>query len=194
MATFPLPILPSIPWTGNRNSHNTHFGAPRDPPYPVHGACDLVVRAGTEVLAVFDGKIIQGPYKFVRYTSEKPSCDAWTYAIDVQHETSFVARYCEIAPNLAKGLTTGSKVDEGQVIAFVGAQCGGSMLHFEMFQDTNRKDDLTNGSHATKYLYVPQANYERRNDLLDPTDYLNAAALDLRMKVNQTMDLSNERD
>jgi murein DD-endopeptidase MepM/ murein hydrolase activator NlpD len=194
MATFPLPVLPTIPWTPNGNSHNTHFGAPRDPPYPVHGACDLVVRAGTQVLAVFDGTIILGPYRFVRYTSEKPRCDNWTYAIDVQHENSFIARYCEIAPNLASGLTKGSTVDEGQVIAFVGTQCGGSMLHFEMFQDVNRRDDLTNDSHATQYLYVPQANYERRSDLLDPTDYLNASAWDLRAKLHRTMDLSNERN
>jgi hypothetical protein len=48
-------------------------------------ACDLVVRAGTQVLAVADGTIIQGPYRLVRYTSEEPKCDAWTYAIEVQH-------------------------------------------------------------------------------------------------------------
>lgn len=48
------------------------------------------------------------------------------------------------------------------------------MLHFEMFQDAKRLGDLTNRSHKTKYLYVPQANYERRSDLLDPTPFLNA--------------------
>jgi len=194
MATFPLPILPSIPWTRNSHSNGTHFGAARNAPYPVHGACDLVVRAGTQVLAVADGTIIKGPYSFVRYTSEKPRCDTWTYAIEVQHGGSYIARYCEIAPNLPGGLTLNSDVFEGRPIAFVGAQCGGSMLHFEMFQDVNRNDDLTNPSQSTHYLYVPQANYERRSDLLDPTDYLNAWSWDLRVQLHQTMNLSFERD
>ena len=100
---FPLSVVPSVTW--HRNPTNTHFGAPRGGGFPVHGACDLVVPAGTEVLAMEDGRIIRGPY--------------------------------------------------------------------QMFNDPTRLDILTDRSDH-RYLYVPQANYKRRNDLLDPTDYLDA--------------------
>jgi murein DD-endopeptidase MepM/ murein hydrolase activator NlpD len=79
-----------------------------------------------------------------------------------------MARYGEIEHALPEGLSVGSQVAEGQVIAYIGAQCGGSMLHFELFDDPSRLDILTDAS-AHKYLYVPQDNYHRRNDLLDPT-------------------------
>jgi murein DD-endopeptidase MepM/ murein hydrolase activator NlpD len=164
MSTFPLARRPSITW--HPNSSNTHFGAPRGGGFPVHGACDLVAPAGTKVVAVQDGKIIRGPYEFVTYcvgTEEQTT----TYAIDVAHD-NFMLRYGEISHALAPGLGAGSTVKEGQVIASVGIQCNGTMLHFEMFDDPGRLEILTDASNK-KYLYVPQANYQRRNDLLDPT-------------------------
>jgi hypothetical protein len=45
------------------------------------------------------------------------------------------------------------------------------MLHLEMFDNPGRLDYLTDTSN-TNYLYVPQANYQRRNDLLNPTGLL----------------------
>ena len=53
---------------------------------------------------------------------------------------------------------------------------------------------LTNKSHATQYTNVPQANYERRDDLLDPTPYLDAWSMDLRKKLHREMDLSFDVD
>jgi murein DD-endopeptidase MepM/ murein hydrolase activator NlpD len=188
MGTFPLKVLPSVPWNDVPGSRNTHFGAGRSGPYPPHGACDLIAPAGTEVLAVEDGEIIRGPYWFVTY-KDKSGCVTSTYAIDVVHE-NFIARYCEIALQLPEGLKKGYLVDEGQVIAKIGTQCGGSMLHFEMFKNTSRQDVLTDKSHDTKYAYVPQANYERRADLIDPTPYLNTWAWDLKCKLGRRMDLS----
>ena len=163
MSTFPLAAPPSITW--HQNPRNTHFGAPRSGNYPVHGACDLVAPAGTAVVAVQNGRIIRGPYSFATYC--QGTAQTTTYAIDVAHER-FTARYGEISATLATGLHAGVPVNEGQVIAFVGIQCGGSMLHFELFDDPSRLDYLTDHSN-NKYLYVPQANYQRRNDLLDPT-------------------------
>jgi hypothetical protein len=74
-------------------------------------------------------------------------------------------------------------VSEGQVIATVGIQCG-TMLHFEMFKDrTGVKEYLTNRSHDTKYTNVPQENYERRDDLMDPTPFLDMWSHDLLAKL-----------
>ena len=80
----------------------------------------------------------------------------------------FILQLWRISNTLANDLHTGSTVSEGQVIAFVGMQCNGTMLHFEMFDDPGRLDYLTASSNK-KYLYVPQDNYQRRDDLLDPT-------------------------
>ena len=164
MSTFPLGARPSVTW--HTNPANTHFGAPRGGGFPVHGACDLIAPAGTKVLAVQDGRIIRGPYEFVTYCAGTKH-QTTTYAIDVAHE-HFMLRYGEISNALANDLHTGSTVSEGQVIAFVGMQGNGTMLHFEMFDDPGRLNYLTDSSNK-KYLYVPQDNYQRRDDLLDPT-------------------------
>jgi len=164
MSTFPLAIPPSVTW--HKNPRQTHFGAPRSGGFPTHGACDLIAPADTQVVAVQEGRIVRGPYSFVTYC-EGSKNETTTYAIDVAH-SHFMARYGEIGYGLPDGLSAGSQVAEGQVDAYVGAQCNGSMLHFELFDDPNRLDILTDAS-AHKYLYVPQDNYHRRNDLLDPT-------------------------
>jgi hypothetical protein len=90
--------------------------------------------------------------------------------LDVSHQ-NFTARYGEISAILPKGIRVGLDVAEGQVIATVGQQCNGTMLHFELFDNPGRTaESLTDPDRpGKKYLYVPQANYERRNDLLDPT-------------------------
>lgn len=163
MSTFPLAIAPSITW--HENPRNTHFGAPRGAGFPVHGACDLVAPPGTNVLAVRDGQVIRA-YPFVTYCKNTKG-ETTTWAIDVAHDR-YTARYGEISQKLPAGVAPGAKVTEGQVIATVGIQCGGSMLHFELFDDPNRVNYLTDKS-SHKYLYVPQRNYERRSDLLDPT-------------------------
>jgi murein DD-endopeptidase MepM/ murein hydrolase activator NlpD len=203
MGTFPLPILPNVPWRHLKKSQDAYFGAPRSGGFPVHGACDLIVPTGTKVLAVQHGTIIR-KYSFVTYTNKDAvtnavTCQSTTWAIDVQHD-DFVARYAEIDPVLPNGLDgrvlgAGSEVQEGQEIAKVGFQCGNSMLHFEMFKDRTRITEyLTNGSHSTKYANVPQANYERRDDLIDPTPYLDMWSWDLRQKLHRVMDLSFEID
>jgi murein DD-endopeptidase MepM/ murein hydrolase activator NlpD len=176
MPTFPVALIPSGSW------HN--FASARSGQYAsAHPACDIVVPAGTEVLAVARGTIIAGPYAFAEYTwddDDHPKCHSITYAIEVKHpEAGFIARYCEIGFRLAQGLAVGSDVNEAQTIAYVGLQCGphgpgsGSMLHFEMFRDVNRLDPLTNKTND-KFLHVKGSGYKRRSDLLDPTSYLDA--------------------
>ena len=145
------------------------------------------------MLAVQDGTIIRGPYEFLKIDDTKNNCRSTTYAIDVLHD-DFIVRYAEIAQTLPDGLGVNSDVTEGQTIARVGVQCGGTMLHLEMFKDTTNLDPLTDRSHATRYLYVPQANYERRKDLLDPTSYLDLWWIDFKQRKHRMMDLSMEED
>ena len=192
MAMFPIDIRPDVPWRHLRRSRDAYFGAARVN-YPIHGACDLLVPAGSAVLAVEDGKIIRGPYEFLHIDDPKNNCRSTTYAIDVVHD-DFIVRYAEIGQTLPAGLGVNSLVTEGQTIARVGVQCGGTMLHLEMFQDTTDLGPLTDRSKSTQYLYVPQANYERRRDLLDPTTYLDAWWVDFKRRKHRMMDLSMEED
>ena len=192
MATFPLTILPKVSWHDVSGSRDTYFGAGRNGPYPTHGACDLIAPAGSPVLSIEDGEIIRF-YWFYDDKNDK-GCVQHTWALDVKHLT-FVGRYGEISPTLPDAIREKIKkkdmsVSEGETIATVGRQCGDAMLHFEMFKDLDRGGYLTDKSHATKYIHVPQANYERRSDLLDPTPYLDAWVYDLKVKLNRTMDLS----
>ena len=190
MAIFPIDIRPDVPWRHLRRSRDAYFGAGRVG-YPIHGACDLLVPAGTAVLAVQDGTIIRGPYEFLSIDDKDNDCRSTTYAIDVLHD-DFIVRYAEIARTLPAGLGVNSDVTEGQTIARVGVQCGGTMLHLEMFKDTTNLDPLPDRSLSTKYLYVPQANYERRKDLLDPTSYLDDWWDDFKVRKHREMDLSME--
>ena len=143
---FPLPFVPAASYkTGQR-----YFGARRSKGTRKHAGCDLLAPEGTKVYAVADGKIVRGPYGFYR----------GTYAIEVEHE-DFVVRYCEIK-RTAKGLKRGSKVTCGQEIATVGRMFHSSMLHLEMYKGTS-SGRLTNRSNPP---------YQRRDDLLNPTTYL----------------------
>ncbi len=193
---FPLRFVPSNSWRDG-SENNTHFGAPRSG-FPVHGACDLFAKAGDDVLAVDDGWIIRGPYEFmvsVTWNKKKEvDCRRKTYAIDVKH-TQWVVRYGEISGNLAKGLGVNSVIEKGQVIGYVAAQCGQAMLHFEMFSDVNRLDYLTD--YPDRYKNVPQRWYGRRDDLMDPTPYLDQWAAELMTRQAQRTierNYTNRRD
>ena len=143
---FPFSFVPNQSYkTGAR-----YFGARRSKGKRKHAGCDLIAPEGTKIYAVDDGTIIRGPYSFYR----------GTYAIEVQH-TNFIARYCEIKKT-AQGVRKGSQVQKGQVIAYVGKMYYSSMLHFEIY-----RGDATGP--LTQRNNPP---YQRRSDLLDPTDCL----------------------
>jgi murein DD-endopeptidase MepM/ murein hydrolase activator NlpD len=189
MSTFPLPFIPTETWHKRPGGPGTHFGAPRN--YTdqktgknavlIHGACDLVAPVNTPIYAIEDGYIIRGPYEFLGTCSKEHPKE--TYAIDVQH-LRFIARYGEISPRLPPGVQAGKKVKQGQTIAYVGDQCGNTMLHLELFEDRDRTDEyLSNENNHSDYYFVPPADYQRRNDLLDPTDYLDRWEEDLKMRL-----------
>jgi murein DD-endopeptidase MepM/ murein hydrolase activator NlpD len=151
MATFPLRSRPSLSYsTGGRK-----FGARRgDEGATLHAACDLIAPKGTEILAVASGVVTRGPYPFFH----------GTFAIEVDHSV-YTARYCEIG-SAAKGVSVGKTVEEGQVIAFVGKMFKDSMLHFEMY-DNSETGQLTQKN---------KPPYYRREDLMDPTGFLDTCS------------------
>ena len=150
---FPLRQKPSLSYKdGGRQ-----FGADR-PGGRKHAGCDLIAPKGTEILAMADGKVIVGPYAFFSGTN----------AIEVKHDNGMVIRYCEIGQMLPRGIQVGARVSKGQVIAYVGRlHSGSSMLHLEMYQGT-QNGALTQAGNRP---------YQRRSDLLDPTDILDHAPL-----------------
>jgi murein DD-endopeptidase MepM/ murein hydrolase activator NlpD len=148
---FPLRKRPTVSYkTGHR-----FFGAARAQGRK-HAGCDLLAKVGTEILAVEDGIVLRGPYYF--YDG--------TYALEVRHGTGFIVRYGEIGGTPA-GISPGKPVRKGQVIAYVGMleKYGHSMLHFEMYSGTGT-GPLTVRSNKP---------FQRRNDLIDPTQMLDTA-------------------
>ena len=159
MARFPLNFIPSESYKAGRR----RFGAPRRRG-PRHGACDLATPAGTPVYALADGEVIRGPYEFYH----------GAFAIEVRHPNfdrrfpNFVIRYCEVGADAAR---RGTQVREGQVICRTTQMHNEAMLHLEMF-------DGTEEGRLTQRWRQP---YQRRRDLVDPTPYLDALALKLRV-------------
>lgn len=148
---FPFNRRPGISYkTGGR-----YFGAQRSNGR-LHAGCDLIARPGTEIFAVADG-VIGASYAFYSGTD----------ALEVEHSGGFVVRYGEIS-GLASGVRRGSSVTRGQLIAYVGQlNSGSSMLHFEMYS----------GADSGRLTVRSNPPYQRRSDLIDPTDHLDRASL-----------------
>jgi murein DD-endopeptidase MepM/ murein hydrolase activator NlpD len=162
MATFPLPFVPRLAWSGPAHGYR-YFGAPR-PHGRQHAACDLIAPAGTEVFAVDSGTVLHVGAFSISYLP-----GVHVQQIAIQH-TSFIVRYCELRA-ATPGLRRGSRVKEGQVIGSVGQLTRSAMLHFEMYKGDG-VGEFTDRANRM-YTYVPAGNYQRRSDLLDPTESLN---------------------
>ena len=145
MPVFPIPFVPELAYTAGAR----YFGAGRSGGRK-HAGCDLIAPRGTDVYAVDDGIVIQGPYHF--YSK--------TYALEVKHD-NFVVRYGEIEKDVAAGVRAEAKLSRGQLIGSVG---GLKMLHFEMYS----------GSETGGLTVRSNPPYQRRSDLIDPTPYLDA--------------------
>ncbi len=146
---FPLKIKPEGDFTTGEKA----FRARRSHGKRLHAGCDLYAPVGTEVRAVGDGIIVQGPSKFY----------AGTYAIYVDHG-DFQVCYGEIQNKNPDGLKVGSKILKGQLIGYVGylEHLSRSMLHFEMYK----------GSALGAFTQVNNPPFMRRKDLMDPTSFL----------------------
>ena len=153
MPTFPLPFRPEHSYhTGGRK-----FGAEREDGARKHAGCDLIAPVGTAIYAVEDGELVRAPYRFYHGTD----------AIDFKLAASGrIVRYCEIKEP-APGVQVGTKLKEGDVIAFVGKMYRSSMLHFEMYEGATT-GPLTNRSNPP---------FQRRKDLMNPTEYLDSCTM-----------------
>jgi murein DD-endopeptidase MepM/ murein hydrolase activator NlpD len=163
MLTFPLKFVPKLSYKERPRS----FGSSR-PSGRLHAGCDLVVPAGTAVLAMDSGVVAQAPYLFYE----------GVWALEIIHP-HFIVRYGELKAGSfpRKLVKAGALVAAGELIGHVGymVRLHASMLHLEMYsnvKDHPAKLPLTNrGRKASKY--------KRRADLMDPTPYLEAAAANL---------------
>jgi murein DD-endopeptidase MepM/ murein hydrolase activator NlpD len=153
MPTFPLPFRPKQDY----HKGGLKFGAVRDGGGRKHAACDLIAPKGTEIYAVEDGEVVRGPYPFYHGT------DAIEFKLT---SSGRVVRYGEIK-SAAPGVHVGTKLKEGDLIAFVGKMHSSSMLHFEMY-DGSATGNLTDRSNK---------GFQRRKDLIDPTEYLDGCTL-----------------
>jgi len=137
------------------------FGSNRDNGKRRHAGIDLYAPVGTPVRAMADGIVIQ-TYLFY----------GGTHVIEVDHAT-FIARYGEVDKE-SISVKEKEKVKRGQIIGKVGQLIGLniSMLHLEMYGTT--ENPIISGKGLTQKGEAP---FERRSDLIDPTDSIDKAIL-----------------
>jgi len=155
----------------------------------LHAACDLMVPENTEIRAITNGTVL----RYRRFYDE-------TWQLTVRHEPTtlqpFIVRYGEVKKPEDGGIdwNVGQTFEGGQVIAKVGLlNSGASMLHFELYATARRSPSLSigsrwrNGSESRAPESFSQEelaeirregrwhfDFQRRMDLVDPTDFLRA--------------------
>lgn len=148
--TFPTAKRPNQSYkTGARK-----FSAARDGGNRLHAACDIYRSAGDDALAVNSGTVIRDRYYFYQ----------GTYAIEVKHSSGQIVRYGEITGKSAPGVALSKTIKAGQTVGYVGkvnSGCCQPMLHFEMYSGTAKGALSQSGN-----------KFNRRQDLMDPTDLL----------------------
>ncbi len=132
------------------------FRAGRGKGKRTHAACDLYRKKHDPAVAVTTGKVVRNLYFFYQ----------GTYALEVVHTGGQIVRYGELTGKRAENTSAGNSVKPGQTIGYIGkvnSGCCKPMLHFELYSG-ERKGSLTNFSNRP---------YQRRSDLMNPTEYLN---------------------
>lgn len=152
--------LPRIPTDHYRKNASLRFGAVRKDSATgkltrKHAGVDLPIGGGTAVFAVAAGTVC-----YVNKTFFKSSNGLVVQSIAINHDDAFIAHYCEVI--IASGLGEGTQVEQGQRIAEVG-RMQTPMLHFEMYSGVQ-----------TGALLGYANPYRRREDLIDPTNQLDA--------------------
>lgn len=120
----------------------------------LHAACDLYRYKNEPAKSVAAGRVIRDMYYFYQ----------GTYALEVKHQGGFVVRYGELTSKGASTRTRGVRLNMSDRVGYIGkvnSGCCNPMLHFELY-DGSGKGSLSTGT----------GRYQRRSDLLNPTDYL----------------------
>jgi murein DD-endopeptidase MepM/ murein hydrolase activator NlpD len=147
--TFPTLKRPTDSYkTGQRKFSASRAGG------RLHAACDLYRETNEDAVSVNSGQVIRDRYYFYQ----------GTYAIEVKHAGGKIARYGEITGKAAPGVRLKANLQPGQTVGYVGkvnSNCCKPMLHFEFYSGT-----------VTGPLSQPGTKYQRRKDLIDPTDLL----------------------
>jgi murein DD-endopeptidase MepM/ murein hydrolase activator NlpD len=168
---FPFKKLPASGRSWTPGSGARWFGASRGSDRS-HAGCDILKPFGEPVLAIADGTVVS----YGQFTG--PPLDntyAVTFSLVIDHDT-YIVRYGEIADGVK--WKKGDKVKAGEQIASVGRVSKDvkktPMLHFEIFwgDGAGPLSDKKNVGASANYSYVPKRNYQRRHDLLDPTNFL----------------------
>jgi murein DD-endopeptidase MepM/ murein hydrolase activator NlpD len=161
---FPFPTLPTNNWNVGMGA----FSSDRSNGTRAHAGCDLYFHAGTEIYAMADGVVLEGPTPFY----------AGTFFLAIEHG-HIIVRYGEIQADAF--VERNQRVAGGQKIARVGHLVGinvsSDMLHLEMY-GTRSPGPLTVGSQASKRR-ADTVPYLRRGDLIDPSDILTNASAHL---------------
>jgi murein DD-endopeptidase MepM/ murein hydrolase activator NlpD len=149
---FPVPAwIEAFPY----NTGMRRFGSNRDGGKRKHAGCDLYAPLGSEVIAIADGVVLDA-YEFYLKT----------HAVEVKHGTvNGIVRYGEI--KIAPGIAPGASVKEGQVIGYVAKLNSHihPMLHLELYSGA--------AVGPLSILNSKGGAFQRRSDLVDPTNLLN---------------------
>jgi hypothetical protein len=141
-----------------------------------HAGVDLNVPAGTNIYAMFSGTV---------ESAAKDGFYAGTGHITIVHDDGTTIRYGEVTPAVTSG-----RVEKDQLIAVVAENEYGSasryrgvynyehMLHIEVYFGFDPNGNIMKGALSDKsittYYYAPLprhgATFNRRADLVDPTD------------------------
>jgi murein DD-endopeptidase MepM/ murein hydrolase activator NlpD len=160
---FPMACRPAESYRTGSRAFNSSRGNRR------HAGCDLYAAVGTEIRAMADGVIVRC-YPFYWKTD----------AIDVVHG-NFVVRYGELAPRNEEEqkALAGLQIKRGDVIGKIGqlfekegVKHKHTMLHLEMYSTNVRPEKKED------QLSQPKSSpFERRHDLVDPSDTLDICKL-----------------
>jgi len=147
---FPTVKKPTHAFTSGARA----FGAGRSGGARKHAACDLYRFEEEPIKSVAPGTVVRDRYYFYQ----------GTYALEVVHSGGFLVRYGELDKKAVSGMSKGRKVKMSERIGYMGkvnSNCCRPMLHFELYKGTARGALTTGGS-----------GFQRRSDLLNPTQYL----------------------
>lgn len=151
--SWPLPRIPKRVWTRGGKA----FGAGRAGGKRYHAGVDILAPRGAVVVSPEDGVVVRSQ----RFNGPH------AHALLIQLDSGPVVLLGEVWPQSwgELGVEIGSRVRQGQPVARVGINPGGStMLHFEMYQ---------RGTKSNRRWYQGRPAPQ---ELYDPTEYLQRAA------------------